>query len=295
MKNPNKILTKGVPILAFAILAIALAVLGYQYWNLNSQYELLKGSKSTIEETLRTTQEALALIESEKLGLQDELLGEKQKVEEFGEQVEDIAETVGMLDKLSKIDPELLQKYSKVFFLNEHYVPSSLSSIPTEYKWNEDQNLQMHTAVLPYLEDMLADAVDEDVDMYVLSAYRSFGTQSALKAGYTVSYGSGANQFSADQGYSEHQLGTTIDLTVVGIGATLGGFDQTEAYTWLQENAYRYGFVLSYPKGNAYYIFEPWHWRFVGKDLARKLHREDNNFYDLDQRVIDEYLISFFD
>jgi len=79
------------------------------------------------------------------------------------------------------------------------------------------------------------------------------------------------------------------------VGANLTGFENTEAYTWLQENAYKYGFVLSYPKGNGYYVFEPWHWRFVGKDLAIKLHREDKNFYDLDQRQIDEYLVSIFD
>ena len=53
--------------------------------------------------------------------------------------------------------------------------------------------------------------------------------------------------------------------------------------------------MLSYPKGNAYYIFEPWHWRFVGKDLAKDLHRHKEYFYDWDQRDIDEYLIDFFD
>ena len=81
-------------------------------------------------------------------------------------------------------------------------------------------------------------------------------------------YGSGANSFSADQGYSEHQLGTTVDFSTSSLGGSLNGFDQTEAYEWLDKNAHRFGFILSYSKDNAYYIYEPWHWRFVGKDLA---------------------------
>ena len=75
----------------------------------------------------------------------------------------------------------------------------------------------------------------------------------------------------------------------------MSGFDTTEAYTWLQKNAYKYGFVLSYPKDNGFYIFEPWHWRFVGQKLAGDLHDDGKFFYDLDQRDIDKYLISLFD
>ncbi len=294
MKNLNEVFVKSVPILAIGGLTLA-ATVGYMYWDLQLQYDALKSEKTALEKTLSVKEETLALIESEKTNLQGELVGEKQKVEELGEQVSEITETVEELDKLRKTDPELLQKYSKIFFLNEHYTPEKLISIDVEYRWDEEKDMQIHASVWPYLEDMLSEAVDDEVSMYVVSAYRSFGTQSALKSGYKFLYGSGANRFSADQGYSEHQLGTTVDLTMIGVGAALGGFEKTEAYIWLQENAYKYGFVLSYPKGNTYYVFEPWHWRFVGRKLARKLHREEMDFYNLDQREIDEYLISFFD
>ena len=294
MKNLNEVFVKSVPILAIGGLILA-ATVGYMYWDLQLQYDALKSEKTALEKTLSVKEETLALIESEKTNLQGELVGEKQKVEELGEQVSEITETVEELDKLRKTDPELLQKYSKIFFLNEHYTPEKLISIDVEYRWDEEKDMQIHASVWPYLEDMLSEAVDDEVSMYVVSAYRSFGTQSALKSGYKFLYGSGANRFSADQGYSEHQLGTTVDLTMIGVGAALGGFEKTEAYIWLQENAYKYGFVLSYPKGNTYYVFEPWHWRFVGRKLARKLHREEMDFYNLDQREIDEYLISFFD
>jgi D-alanyl-D-alanine carboxypeptidase len=75
----------------------------------------------------------------------------------------------------------------------------------------------------------------------------------------------------------------------------LDGFDKTPAHQWMLKNAYKFGFVLSYPEKNSYYVFEPWHWRFVGTKLARDLRNQDQNFYDLDQRTIDTYLVNVFD
>ncbi|MFA6274340.1 MAG: D-alanyl-D-alanine carboxypeptidase family protein, partial [Candidatus Paceibacterota bacterium] len=79
------------------------------------------------------------------------------------------------------------------------------------------------------------------------------------------------------------------------LNGSLIDFDKTPEYTWLLENAYKYGFIISYPAGNTYYKFEPWHWRFVGINLATKLHNDNVYFYDTDQRIIDSYLVSLFD
>ena len=89
--------------------------------------------------------------------------------------------------------------------------------------------------------------------------------------------------------------GTTIDFTTPKIGAVLTGFDSTPSFAWLKEHAYEYGFILSYPKGNGHFVFEPWHWRYIGITLAKRLHDEGKNFYDLDQRSIDNYLVNIFD
>jgi hypothetical protein len=89
--------------------------------------------------------------------------------------------------------------------------------------------------------------------------------------------------------------GTTVDLTTPKVVAMSLDFAKSPAYAWLQANAHKYGFVLSYPKQNQYYQFEPWHWRFVGVELATKLHNENKFFYDLDQHEIDVYLIKIFD
>ncbi len=214
----------------------------------------------------------------------------------LSDQFSQVNDTAIALDKLSKVDTQLLQKYSKVYFLNENYKPSSISDIPSQYGYDKTVDYQILEGVEPFLDKMFEKASDAGIDLKVISAYRSFDDQSILKSTYNVIYGSGtANQFSADQGYSEHQLGTTIDITTPDTGDNFGLFDGTEAYKWLNDNAYRYGFILSYPKNNAYYNYEPWHWRFVGVDLATRLHREDKNFYDLDQRKINNYLGVFFD
>jgi D-alanyl-D-alanine carboxypeptidase len=237
----------------------------------------------------------LAQSEEKAKDLSNRLETEIYKNTLFSGQISEIASTVGKLDKLSKTDKELLQKYSKVYFLNENYVPESLALIPIEFVYGTDKEMKIHTKVLSYLSDLLMAAKNGGLDLKIISAYRSFGEQSVLKGAYTVNYGSGANIFSADQGYSEHQLGTTIDFTTASVGSSFSGFSKTKEYEWLLQNAYKYGFAISYPQDNTYYQFEPWHWRFVGKDLAERLHAEGQNFYDLDQRTIDAYLINIFD
>lgn len=236
------------------------------------------------------------------IGLSDSLYVAEQKIGAiqsrvggFEETVGSISGTVGTLEKLSKTDPELLQKYSKVFFLNEHYAPPRLAEIEKAYTYDENRPEKIHASVRGHLEDLLEDAKDDDVELYIKSAYRSFEEQSALKSAYSVTYGVGtANQFSADQGYSEHQLGTTVDFITKGLSGKLEGFEKTTSYAWLRKHAHEYGFILSYPQNNGYYVFEPWHWRYVGIKLATYLHDKNKNFYDLEQRQIDEYLVDVF-
>ncbi len=246
---------------------------------------LLNDTKNMLQETL-----------GENENLEDDLRDEKDRNEEFEDQIEKIGSTVGTLDKLAKTDKELLMKYSKVYFLNEHYMPPKLRELPKSFTQNGNGDPEfIHTKVHSFLTDLLEDAKDDDISLLVVSAFRSFDEQRALKNAYSVTYGSGANTFSADQGYSEHQLGTAVDFTTLELSGGLTGFDTTPAYEWLLNNAHKYGFALSYPKDNAYYVFEPWHWRFVGTDLARDLHNDNKFFYDVDQRELDKYLVSIFD
>ncbi len=256
---------------------------------------IFDSSLSTANTTITELQDERENLKKNLENIADDYKDEKNRNEEFEDQIRDLSVTLGDLDKLAKIDEELLQKYSKVYFLNENFTPERVKKINNKYVQKGKDDQYFHARALEHLEDLLDRARRDDIDLKVISAYRSFDEQTDLKGQYTQIYGSGANTFSADQGYSEHQLGTTLDLTVDSVGGTYTSFAQSEAYEWLEKNAYKYGFILSYPEGNNFYIFEPWHWRFVGKDLARHLNRDKETFYEMDQRDIDEYLLEIFD
>lgn len=242
---------------------------------------------------LRTQSQGLSKTLS---GTQKNIDAVKTQVGGVEQTVGSISGTVGTLQKLSQIDPELLKKYSKVYFMNENYTPAHLVSVPDEYLYSKTRSEQFLAEGWPYLKNLFDTAKASGVTLYAKSAYRSFAEQKSLKSSYTFLYGAGtANSFSADQGYSEHQLGTTVDFITEGQAGQLAGFDKTQAYQWLLANAYRFGFELSYPKSNTYYVYEPWHWRFVGVKLATYLYDNKLNFYGVDQREIDKYLVSLYD
>jgi len=291
-------------------LLIGVLVYGYlMHTNLKKEHATLqndfKTSQITLEERdaqvlnleamMTIVRQEFALSEENRAELTRMLEDEKNRNEDFENQINSISGTVGKLDKLSKTDRELLQKYSKVYFLNEHYTPAKITEIPKEFRFKKNEPEYISAQVWPFLRNLLEDAKDDGIELLVVSGYRSYDEQRDIKGAYTVQYGTGANTFSADHGYSEHQLGTTVDFTTTAIGGSMSGFQNTESYKWLVKYAHKYGFVLSYPENNAFYIFEPWHWRFVGEELADDLHDDKKFFYDLDQRVIDEYLISIFD
>ncbi len=275
------------------IMIVFLAFGGFKYYTLSKDNT---STKTTLANKTTEYEGKIATLELEKTSLNDALDAERSRNEEFEDQIEEISGVIGTLEKLSRTDPELLKKYSKVYFLNEHYEPPKLVNIDNEYLANPSDDQFVLTQANYFLKKLMDAAEDDDNNLKIVSAYRSFGTQASLKSNYSVIYGAGtANQFSADQGYSEHQLGTAFDFANPTLSPGLEGFEKTPEYKWMVSNAYKYGFILSYPQGNTYYKYEPWHWRFVGIKLAKKLHSDDMNFYDMDQREIDKFLINIFD
>lgn len=285
----------------FFLGSFAFAIYSFSEWrDTKSELELTTIEYEKTNQYLQDELDAIDVELSEVLRLNREMsdmLSEEQKKNlELEEEQRDKEEEIEELTKLTTLDPELLKKYSKVYFLSENYVPAKLVDIDKEYLSNPTKIVQVAREVWPFLEDLLEDALRDDMTILIASGYRSFETQKDLKNTYTVQYGAGtANTFSAEQGYSEHQLGTTFDFTTPALNGALNGFDATPEYKWLQDNAYKHGFILSYPKANTFYRYEPWHWRFVGQDLARYLDRQNKFFYELDQRFIDKYLLEIFD
>ncbi len=111
----------------------------------------------------------------------------------------------------------------------------------------------------------------------VQSAFRSYSTQKSTFAYWSrVSGYSAALKSSARAGHSEHQLGTTVDFRSYGGSAPwyYSDWGNTKAGAWLKKNAWKYGFIMSYPKGKASvtcYAYEPWHFRYVGRSEAAKV------------------------
>ncbi len=283
------------PIL-YALLFITLSYGAFEYTSIRIE-ALVKESEMEIKIHNLENEILKNLNEKEKLALtiqnkESEIMNKESENESLGNEIQEKEETI---EKLKEIDKQLLQKYSKIFFLNEHYTPRDTSEIPSIYLTPNSKSLEINSEVLPFLKRMIKASVNANNPIQIVSAYRSYGTQANLKTAYKSVFGSGANTFSADQGYSEHQLGTTVDLTTPILQSTFVSFEDTPAFKWLEDNAHEYGFTLSYPKNNKYYVYEPWHWRFVGVKLATKLYDDGKYFYDLDQREIDEYLLEIFE
>ncbi|MDD9868127.1 MAG: M15 family metallopeptidase [Candidatus Campbellbacteria bacterium] len=243
--------------------------------------ESVEENEKVISSSVRFTESNIKKLSEGIEEVEDDFDKQQRAVNKFTKKVESVA-------KIQSTDKEILDKYSREYFLNEHYIPATLVSIPKKYLHGSVTKARIRSEVLDYLRDMLDDAEDDGVDIVVISAYRSFDHQKRIK----TATGSPAV---ADPGLSEHQLGTTVD--VVGkTGPLLTiAFADTEQYRWLTKNAHKYGFTLSYPKDNPYYQYEPWHWRFVGVRLAKELNRSGITFYDMNQRDIYEYLEYTFD
>jgi D-alanyl-D-alanine carboxypeptidase len=133
---------------------------------------------------------------------------------------------------------------------------------------------QVRAILIDDLREMSAAAAAADAAIGVQSAYRSYERQEVVFDGWVAFHGyDRALQLSARPGHSEHQLGLAIDFRSDPGGSPFVGttWAKTAAGRWMKAHAWEYGFVLSYPKGMldvVCYDFEPWHFRYVGRDLA---------------------------
>lgn len=112
---------------------------------------------------------------------------------------------------------------------------------------------------------MLNAATADGVSLIMISAYRSFDYQAELIKRKLVS-GTPIQEILATlapPGCSEHHSGFACDIGTMGCPPAEEEFEKTAAFAWLERNAERFGFSLSFPRNNVYgYIYEPWHWRF---------------------------------
>lgn len=150
-------------------------------------------------------------------------------------------------------------------------VPVSRANIPGSGK--------VRAIVIDDLKAMAKAARNAGKAIAVQSAYRSYATQAAtFRYWVSVSSYQQALKVSARAGHSEHQLGTTLDFRSASSTKAPWAYSDwatTGPGRWMQQNAWKYGFVMSYPKGKASlscYSYEPWHYRYVGRERARQIH-----------------------
>lgn len=167
----------------------------------------------------------------------------------------------------------------KGFYVSENYRPENLVAVNIPNAPNNTNN-QMRKDAAAALENMTKDASKEGLILAVNSAYRSYEEQKKIYDEYFVIYDPiTASRLVAVPGCSEHQLGLSVDLTSKSvIDGQVGVFGDTAEYKWVRKNAHKYGFILRYPANKTAITGianEPWHFRYVGIELAEKLYKEN--------------------
>lgn len=158
------------------------------------------------------------------------------------------------------------------------YVPSDLMmpDLSTRANATVDEK-KVRSVINEPLVQMFGDAAKAGHELMIGSAYRSSSTQEQLFNSYVSSAGyEEANKYSAHAGHSEHQTGLAVDISTTTQQCYLSEcFIDTADGQWLSENAHKYGFILRYPIGKEAitgYNFEPWHYRYVGIELATAIY-----------------------
>ena len=173
---------------------------------------------------------------------------------------------------------DLLVLVNKEYTLSEDYVPSDLVSASLS-GLRLGEGFMLRNVLINDLKNMVNDAKNDGIDLSIVSGYRSYATQiDTYNYWVRVNGGSSsaADKISARAGHSQHQLGTAIDFSTSEINDGLSGqFTYTKASAWLYANAWKYGFVIAYPKGYegvTGYSYESWHYRYIGIANAKEMH-----------------------
>ena len=172
---------------------------------------------------------------------------------------------------------DTLMIVNKHYKIENNYKPDNLVTVLSEHGYPN----KIRADVYEEFKKMYNAAKNDNVSIFIASPYRSYSDQNALYTYYVNTDGKqNADTYSARPGFSEHHTGLAMDL-IPEYGLDLDTFENSDGFKWMQENAYKYGFILRYPKDKEYitgYIYEPWHYRYVGINAATTIKNEGLTF-----------------
>lgn len=195
------------------------------------------------------------------------------------------------MDKEDYTDFVDINKFSIDMLVNKHrkldsdFVPNDLVEI--DEKYTSEEGMKANKEAINAFIQMFKAATKEDLGLVINSSYRSYSDQEEICESYRELYGdSYVERYVAQPGFSEHQTGLAFD-----IGSTSSRiFADSKEYEWLQDNAYKYGFILRFSKKYediTGFRNEPWHYRYVGKKIAKYIY--EHNI------TLEEYYVTFLD
>ena len=166
---------------------------------------------------------------------------------------------------------------NKFYTLKEDYIPDNLVTISNLYAWGTNNQATEET-INAFIEMQQACLNETGIKIMINSSYRSYEDQRDVYEYYKKLYDEEyADSIAARPGHSEHQTGLALDIFSYTDNLQKT-FSEGQTYAWLKDNAYKYGFILRYPENKEYitgFSFESWHYRYVGKDIAKFIY--DNN------------------
>ena len=182
------------------------------------------------------------------------------------------------LDKEDYVDPSITKEFSLDMLVNKHhglsedFVPKDLITVDSNYASSDDL-VCSHIAFNAFKE--MSDAASkEGYQLVINSCYRSYQDQEELTNTYLNTYGQNyVDKYVAKPGFSEHQTGLAFDIG----SRTTNVFANSKEYSWMEENAYKYGFIHRFTKRYSVitgFREEAWHYRYVGKEIAARIHEE---------------------
>ena len=162
---------------------------------------------------------------------------------------------------------------NKFYKLKNDYIPDDLTNISLSYAYD---NNRVREETNNAFKKMAEAAKKDNIKLIANSSFRDYDRQESVYKEFYYSKGIDyADNYAARPGHSEHQTGLSIDIFTGG-NSTTENFDESDAFKWLVNNSYKYGFILRYPKGKEYltgYSYESWHYRYLGVETATKVYK----------------------